>query len=82
MVEASLERIEVRTEPGGYYVTSVDEYWNAEIASTAFGRFLAQLPPERREQLKAEHLAEVSALATPQGIWVDVPVNVARGWKP
>ena len=40
-----------------------------------------QLAPAQREQFKAEHLAEVRARATDQGIWRDVAVNFARGWK-
>jgi hypothetical protein len=31
--------------------------------------------------LQAEHLAEVQGLVTDQGIWVDVPVHFAHGWK-
>jgi hypothetical protein len=31
------------------------------------------------EQIKAEHLAELSALVTPEGLWVDVPSNFAFG---
>jgi hypothetical protein len=40
-----------------------------------------QLAPAQREQFKAEHLAEVRALATEQGLWRDVAVNFACGWK-
>ena len=43
---------------------------------------ISQIPPEKLAQFRAEHLAEVSALATDRGIWVDVPCNVALGRKP
>jgi hypothetical protein len=41
-----------------------------------------ELAPAQRTQFQAEYLAEVGALATPEGIWVDVATNFARGRKP
>ena len=38
-------------------------------------------PMAQRAQFQAEHLAEVQALAMAQGLWIDVPVNFAHGWK-
>ena len=36
----------------------------------------------QRAQIEAEHLAELEALVTAQGIWVDVPANLAFGQRP
>jgi SAM-dependent methyltransferase len=78
--EAGFVQIDVRSEPLGYYFRTVEEYW-AELSASLPWRPVLQLAPAQREQVKAEHLAEVKALATDQGIWIDVATNFARGWK-
>jgi hypothetical protein len=81
--EAGFADIEVHTEQLGYYLRDVDAYWEDTVAwNGSRGGRLSQLPPEKREQFKAEHLVEVSALATDRGIWVNVPCNIALGRKP
>jgi hypothetical protein len=78
--EAGFVQTEVQSEQLGYYFRTVEEYWEERWAGQ--GRMaVLQLAPAQREQFQAEHLAEVGALATAQGIWRDVPVNFARGWK-
>jgi ubiquinone/menaquinone biosynthesis C-methylase UbiE len=78
--EAGFVQHEVQSEQLGYYFRTAEEYWEESWAS---GRRMAvlQLGPAQREQFQAEHLAEVGALATDQGIWRDLPINFARGWK-
>jgi hypothetical protein len=71
---------EVQSEQLGYYFRTVEEYWEESWASPRRMAVL-QLAPAQREQFKAEHLTEVGTLATAQGIWRDVAVNFARGWK-
>ena len=56
----------------------MEEYW-AELSASLPWRPVLQLAPAQREQFQAEHLAEVGALATDQGIWMDVATNFARG---
>jgi hypothetical protein len=71
---------EVQSEQLGYYLRTVDEWWEELLASLNRLAVL-QLSPTQRDQLQAEYLSEVQALATDKGIWVDVPVNLAYGWK-
>jgi len=78
--EAGFVQTEVKSEQLGYYFRTVEEYWE-ERWSSGNRRAILQLAPAQREPFKAEHLAEVGALATDQGIWRDVAVNFARGWK-
>jgi arsenite methyltransferase len=78
--EAGFVQTEVQSEQLGYYFRTVEEYWEERWAGQRRMAVL-QLAPAQREQFQAEHLAEVGALATAQGIWRDVPVNFARGWK-
>jgi arsenite methyltransferase len=78
--EAGFVHTEVQSEQLGYYCRTVEEYWEEVWAGP--GRMaILQLAPAQREQLQAEHLAEVQRLVTAQGIWVDVPVHFAHGWK-
>ena len=78
--EAGFVQTEVQSEQLGYYFRTVEEYWEESWAGPRRMAVL-QLAPAQREQFKAEHLAEVGTLATAQGIWRDVAVNFARGWK-
>jgi arsenite methyltransferase len=78
--EAGFVQTEVQSEQLGYYFRTVEEYWEESWAGPR-RMTVMQLAPAQREQFKAEHLAEVGALATAQGIWRDVAVNFARGWK-
>ena len=78
--EAGFGQSEVQSEQLGYYFRTVEEYWEERWSSRSRMAIL-QLAPGQREQFKAEHLAEVGARATDQGIWRDVAVNFARGWK-
>jgi ubiquinone/menaquinone biosynthesis C-methylase UbiE len=78
--EAGFVQIEVQREQLGYYFRMVEEYWE-EVWASRSRMSLLQLTPAQREQFQAEHLAEVGVLATEQGLWRDVAVNFARGWK-
>src|SRR5688572_750794 len=78
--EAGFVQTEVQSEQLGYYFRTAEEYWEERWSSRSRMAIL-QLAPGQRKQFKAEHLAEVGARATDQGIWRDVAVNFARGWK-
>ena len=78
--EAGFGPVDVQCEHVAYAFHTADEWW-AQIATSRSGLALVQLPPAQRAQFQAEHLAEVAALATADGIAVDVAINIARGWK-
>lgn len=74
--------VEVRTEQLGYYLSDANEYWEDTVLwNGSTHGLISQIPPDKLDQFKAEHLAEVRALATDQGIWVQVPCNFALGRK-
>jgi arsenite methyltransferase len=79
--ETGFAQIEVRSEQLGYYLPTVEDRW-AEILASQEGVLLRQIDPSKCEQFKADHLAELAAFTTPQGIWVDVPAHFAFGWRP
>jgi arsenite methyltransferase len=53
-----LENIEISTEQLGYYLQNTDDWWDI-IWHTGFRHSVSQIAPERLEQFKTEHLAEV-----------------------
>ncbi len=78
---AGLSKIRVEKKNVGYYLESAEEWWDV-IWNAGFRRLVNQLSPEDREAFKKEHLQEVDALRTKQGIWLDVGVLYAIGTKP
>ena len=76
--EAGFTEIDASVEQLGYYLPTAEERWH-DIAAGLEGLPILTLPPAQREQIKAEHLAELKALVTPKGIWVDVPAILAFG---
>jgi len=76
--EAGFTRVEVRAEQLGYYVATAHERW-ADIVAGLEGKPLLQLTSSERERAEAEHLAEVTATSTADGIWIDVPAIFAFG---
>jgi len=81
--DAGFSDIEVRTEPLDYYLSDANAYWEDTVCWNGSWRdLISQVPPDQFDQFRAEHLAEVSALATDQGIWVQNPCIFALGRKP
>jgi len=72
--------IEVFVEQLGYHLKNADEWWDV-VWNSGFRGPVSQLTPEELEQFKAEHLAEVSKLATSKGIWLDIASIFAIGHK-
>lgn len=72
-------RVELRNV--GYFLDNADGWWEV-VWNAGFRRLISPLPQEDRERFKREHLREVSALATKDGIWLDVGVVFAIGTKP
>lgn len=78
--EAGFMQCEVRSEQLGYHLATAGEWWE-EICAMGCSEAVLPVAADQRERFRAEHLAEVQALATDRGIWIDVPVNFAFGLK-
>lgn len=78
--EAGFERIEVRAEQLGSYLDDAGEWWEI-LQGTGLDSFHACLSRRKLSRFKAEHLAEITKLATSRGIWLDLAVIFALGWK-
>jgi len=78
--EAGFVQVSVQSEQIGYYLPGAEQRWH-EIAAGLEGLPLKNLPAELREQIHFEHMAELAAFTTPQGLWIDVPTHFALGRK-
>lgn len=78
---AGLVDIAVHEQQLGYHLRDPQEWWEV-IWHSAPRLLVEQVPAALRDRLRAEHLSEVAALATTDGIWLDVAVLVASGRKP
>ena len=78
--ETGFLHVTVQSEQLGYYLPSAEQRWD-EIVAGLEGMPVKNLPMAQREQIHAEHVAELAAFTTPQGLWIDVPTHFALGWK-
>jgi ubiquinone/menaquinone biosynthesis C-methylase UbiE len=80
LVEAGFDAVEAKIEQLGYYLRTPEERW-ADIEAGLEGKPLLELDPAGREEIRAQHLTELAALATTEGIWLDVPALFFFGRK-
>lgn len=78
--KAGLSNILVEQKNVGYYLDSADEWWDI-VWNAGYRRMVSQLSLADQERFKREHLAEVAALVTDEGIWLDVGVLYTIGSK-
>jgi len=77
---SGLTNIRIEKKNVGYYLDSADDWWSI-VWNAGFRRLLARLSAEDQELFKKEHLEEISALRTDDGIWLDVGVLYTMGTK-
>jgi len=78
--KAGLANIAVDRKNVGYYLDSAVQWWDV-VWNAGFRRMVGQLSPSDQEQFKREHLQEVEALRTKDGIRLDVGVLYTGGTK-
>ncbi|HET7738290.1 MAG TPA: methyltransferase domain-containing protein [Tepidiformaceae bacterium] len=75
------ERVESHAEDQACPIESADEWWRINMAGLS-GLALRSLSDEARATFQRDHLAEVEAYATANPLQIEVPLNIAIGWKP
>jgi len=78
--QAGLRDVRVEAKNAGYFLSSADEWWEI-IWNAGFRGLVSQLAPADRDRFRREHLEEIAALATTEGIWLDVGVLFTIGTK-
>jgi ubiquinone/menaquinone biosynthesis C-methylase UbiE len=79
--KAGLGDVRVEQRNVGYFLDNAKEWWDV-VWNAGFRRMVGQLTPADQERFRREHLQEVVALTTKDGIWLDVGVLFAIGTKP
>jgi ubiquinone/menaquinone biosynthesis C-methylase UbiE len=77
---AGLRNIRVEQKNVGYFLDNEEEWWDV-IWNAGFRRMVSQLNPSDQERFQQEHMQEVAALKTKDGIWLDVGVLFTVGTK-
>jgi ubiquinone/menaquinone biosynthesis C-methylase UbiE/chorismate mutase/quercetin dioxygenase-like cupin family protein len=79
--QAGLADIRAESRNVGYFLDGPGEWWDV-VWNAGFRRLVGQLAAEEQERFKQEHLREVEALRTQDGIRLDVGVLYTVGTKP
>lgn len=78
---AGLADVTVHEWQLGYHLRDPLEWWEV-VWNSALRPLVEEVPDALRDRFRVEHLAEVAALATADGLWLDMPVLFARGHRP
>jgi ubiquinone/menaquinone biosynthesis C-methylase UbiE len=78
---ARLADVRVETRNVGYYLDNAEAWWSI-VWNAGLRRFVTQLPDKDRQQFKREHLREIDALRTREGIRLDIGVLYTMGTRP
>ena len=78
---AGLTGARVERKNMGYFLDSAEEWWDV-VWNAGFRRLVGQLAYADLDRFRREHLQEVAALATRNGVWLDVGVLYTIGTKP
>lgn len=79
--KAGLSDIAVRTMNLGYFLDSAEDWWSI-VWNAGLRRMVSQLTAADQQRFKQEHLREIKALATKEGLWLDVGVLYTVGTRP
>jgi ubiquinone/menaquinone biosynthesis C-methylase UbiE len=78
--KAGLNDIRIEQKNVGYFLKNELEWWDV-IWNAGFRRMINQLKPQDLKKFKKEHMQEVAALSTKDGIKLDVDVLYSIGRK-
>jgi ubiquinone/menaquinone biosynthesis C-methylase UbiE len=77
---AGLADVTVHELQLGYHLRDPQEWWEV-VWNSALRPLVEEVPDVLRDRFRSEHLAEVAALVTTDGLWLDVAVRIASGRK-
>ena len=75
---AGLRDIRIETRNVGYFLVDEHEWWRV-VWNAGFRRLVGQLPPADLAEFRENHLHDVAALRTAEGLWLDIGVLYAIG---
>jgi ubiquinone/menaquinone biosynthesis C-methylase UbiE len=78
---SGLTGIRVERRNVGYHLAGAGEWWDI-VWNAGYRSLVGQLPPDKQEQFRREHIEEVEALKGRDGIWLDTGVLYTVGVNP
>ena len=78
--EAGLHDVQCHRVDCGYHLRDASEWWHI-IWNGGFRGLVNQLEPDELDRFQEEHSAEVQALASEQGIWLEMSVLYTVGTR-
>jgi ubiquinone/menaquinone biosynthesis C-methylase UbiE len=81
MESVGLESVGVQSQQLGYHLRNEDEWWEV-VWNSGYRGLVERLTEAQQETFEHEHLAEVAALKTDKGLWMDVTTLFVVGRKP
>jgi ubiquinone/menaquinone biosynthesis C-methylase UbiE len=79
--QAGLTDIRVDSTNAGYHLGNAEQWWEI-VWNAGLRRMVTQLVPEDQARFRQQHLREVEAQRTADGIWLDVGVLYTSGTRP
>lgn len=76
--EADLRDVSVGRKEVGFHLPDAGGWWEV-VWNAGFRRYVSQVTEQERDKFREEHLREVQALASPEGIWLQVDVLYTTG---
>jgi ubiquinone/menaquinone biosynthesis C-methylase UbiE len=71
----------VETRQFGFHLNDAESWWSV-IWNSGFRGYVEPLDPGTLDRLRTTHLQEISELATDDGIYMDVTVNITKTYRP
>ena len=78
---AGLEKIRIARRDCGYYLESGEDWWSL-VWNAGFRGHIEQVPEKELDEFRRAHIEEIQALATPEGIKLEIEVIYALGFLP
>ncbi|GMR07592.1 MAG: methyltransferase domain-containing protein [Gammaproteobacteria bacterium] len=79
--QAGLKEVEVTSRQMGYHMNNADDWWEV-VWNSGMRDMVGRLSADDLSQFRKQHLADVSALVTDKGLWMDVETIFSKGIKP
>lgn len=79
--QAGLSGVSAETRQIGYHLRDENDWWEV-VTGTAMRALLDEVPDDRQQAFRDEHLEFVARKKNENGLWMDVQTRFACGFKP
>lgn len=79
--KAGIQSVRTESKNMGYFLSDENDWWKI-IWNAGFRRLVSQLELSDLERFTSDHMQEIAALSTKDGIWLDIDVLYTTGFVP